>query len=407
MGDARVIQRRSLIRAATIVATVALAVGGWRARATWLERQATEAEQACALAEQSADWSRLEQLARAWRDWAPQEPVAALYLATALERQGRAAEAAEALQSVRLNGSQDIEAHERLAKLQFGPLDQPLEGLETCEQLLAMDPKNAAARGYKIHFFAMTLQRMRLIEAVREAIDLRVEQPEHYLYLLMIDDLSFRDGLEITSRWLAQHPDSKVLQSAHAVHQARHSRAEALEQPGPDTAAEYAAAQAQLAELLVADPANPAYLEMSMLEAQDNSEVDRLGELLAQVPETHAKDPVFWRYRGWYLSAVGDPEASEQAYRRALELNPLSWQTRSEYASLLRLQQRTREVNAMQRLAADGQQISLAIRHLKHVREVDQDQMRLLAEYAAECSDWQVANGLYRRLPPSNRNTQR
>jgi Tfp pilus assembly protein PilF len=131
--------------------------------------------------------------------------------------------------------------------------------------------------------------------------------------------------------------------------------------------------------------------------AKDDGDVEEVGRLLTLVPDDATNDPGFWRFRGWYAMQTGDLDQADDAFRQALELNPLGWQTRNEYAGLLRLRGQISEATAMQGISSLGSELALEARRLVHAHDISQELLKKMANFALKCNSPDVANGIVRR----------
>lgn len=356
----------------------------------------------CAVVAKREDWTRLEALAREWTDFDP-SPLAWFWLATSLKEQREFAEAEHAFAKVPLDGLRGIDAATARMEILYHIDERPLEAIALARELLQLDPHLAAPRRHRIHFHAMTLQRRELIQEIRLAIRHRADVPEHYVYMLSLEDLSFRDAEQVTARWVEAAPDSAVLRQAHQMHRLRSARSQSRESPTPETIENYRQVREEVMSAVGDDTSDPVVLDSFLLLAMDSEDVDEAGRLLGLVPDQAADDPVFWRYRGWYATKIRDLAQAGEAYRQALALYPLGWQTRHEYANLLRLSGQVEEAGKVQSISAQGSELANEIRRLPHVRDVPPALLNRIARFARDCGDNEVANGIIRRYEPKNR----
>lgn len=345
-------------------------------------------------------WDELEAAASRWLQWDPDSAAAHLSLAEATAAQGLPSVAADQLDLVPLTDALAPEALAMRVRLLFGPLNRPMEGLAACERLLELKPRHPLAHHYRVNFYAMTLQRVPFLEAARQAIASHAESPEMYAYLMMLDDLSFQDELEIVGAWRAAEPGVPPIEIAWALHAAKAAQRQANKARDARDVEALGDADRRIAELYASEPQDARLLDYLVSRAISDGQVDRCAELLAGVPDSSASDPVFWRYRGWYHVQQQELPEAEAAYRKALQLHPLSWRARHELAGVWRLQQRTQAATGMQALAAQGTAIYDAVRNLHKMRDMDEDLLRQISAYADACEDWPVAAGLHRRLLP-------
>lgn len=352
----------------------------------------------CVTLGKQRNWIGLEAVARDWLAQAP-APGAWYWLGIALKEQRRFPEAADAFGAVPVNGPRGIDAAIERMELQFHVFEQPLKAMQLAERLLKDDPRLASPRRHRIYFYAMTLQRSQLLQEVSLAIKYGVDVPEHYVYLVWLEDLSFSDADVVTGKWAAANPDSELLQHVWLARRLRAARARTLTSaPTREDTQRYQELRAEIAPQLRGLDADPAALDMLLLLCVDDSDVEEAGKLLGRVPDSAVEDPIFWKYRGWYAASIGDLQQADDACRRSLELYPLGWQARNVYANVLRLSGETEAAGRQQKIAADGSDLVLAIRRLPHPRDVTPEQLRRMAQYATDCGAWEIANGLQRRL---------
>lgn len=347
------------------------------------------------------DWTQLEQHTRAWLA-KRSDPQAQFWLATALREQHRFSEAVATHSQVPLDGPRGIDAAVDRMEMQFHVLHDTQDSLALAETLLQRDPKLASPRRQLIYYYAMTLQRISLLREIRLAIHYQADLPEHYLYLMTLEDLSFRfrDYEFATREWSAAAPDSAFLRSAHTAQVVRLARFRALSTPTAEMSRDYAQIRRAAASSLEPFESEPAVLETLLLLAVDDALTDEVGRLLQRVPDSAVDDPVFWKYRGWYAAQTGDHRQAEDSYQQALKLHPLGWQTRHEYANLLRLMGKPEEAGRQQLIASNGTAIAAEIRLLPNVEKATAALLTRLAGFARDCGDWDVAHGVVRRLPP-------
>jgi tetratricopeptide (TPR) repeat protein len=348
------------------------------------------------------DWPRLEARAREWLDL-QSAPAAWFWLGTSLKEQRQFADAGRAFENVPRDGLRGIDAVIERMEIQYHVFQRPLEALQLARELLAIDPRLASPRRHRIHFYAMTMQRPELIREIRLAITHRVDLPEHYLYLISLEDLTFRDAEEVTRGWFEASPHSRLLRQVHAMHRLRNARATALSTPTPDVVQRFRALHRETIAAAEKEPQEPVVLDTLLLLAMDDADVEQAGRLLALISDEATGDPVFWRYRGWYAALNGDSPLAAESYRQALKLHPLAWQSRHEYANLLRLSGETEEAGKVQTLAAQGSALASEIRRLSHVRHASPELLARLARYARDVGDWEVANGIVRRSRSDSR----
>jgi tetratricopeptide (TPR) repeat protein len=390
-GVARAGTKR-LIAAALVLISSLASVAFVAFREVRIRRLSTE----CATYATREDWPRLEAVARQWTQL-HSDPAAWFWLGTSLKEQLRFGEAKQAFANVPVEGIRGIDAAVERLEIQYHIENRPLEALELARDLLQRDPSLASPRRHLIHFCAMTFQRPELIRQVRQAIDHHVDIPEHYIYLFLIEDLSFRDAQDVTALWTLAAPESQFLRRVHQMHRLRFARGAATSSPTPELMQKFQIVRREIGAAFERSTTDPVVLDTLLLLAVDSGDVDEVGRLLALVPETAGDDPVFWRYRGWYATRNGNYESAADSYLQALKLHPLGWQTRHEYSTALRLDGKVQAAGKQQAVSALGSELSNDIRRLPYIRTAPPGLMQRLAGFARECGAWELANGIIRR----------
>ncbi len=360
-------------------------------------------EQECVVAEKAGSPKVLLQVASAWTVARPEDSSAWYWLGEAHSKLRQYSEAAKAFENVALEQLRGVDAATALMKLRITELNQPLEAMELADRLLARDSRLADPRRTRIFFLAMTSQRGQLAREIAAAVEARADAPEHYVYLMTFEDLSFRDGDQVIGKWLAQSPDSEELQIAHAVQVAKNARAAFLTEPSEQLQKKLVAAELQMVDLHNRFPNSNAIIEVLLQFAMDHGNLTAVEKLLSGISDDAIDDPVIWLWLGRYYLRTDDLTRAESALRNAIALHPLGWQTRNELAQVLRASNRVKEAAKEQELAAQGLKLAGEIRRLSHVQEVSQGILTGIANYAVSCEEWPIANGIFRRNAPKAR----
>lgn len=356
----------------------------------------------CVAAFHAKNWTMLESLARELTD-RRHDPGSQYWLGISLKEQRLFDAAYQAFDSVPLDGPRGIDAAVERMEIQFHVLQHPLEAVELAEKLLRIDRKLASPRRHLIYFHAMMLHRPEVLLNTHLAIEDHVDLPDHYVYLVTLEDLNFRDAEEVTAKWANACPDCPELTHLYLARRVRSARAGMLTSPTDEAREHYAALRAEIEPQLRDWLPEVIALDTLLLLAVDDENVPEVGRLLALVPDTAAGDPVFWRYRGWYAVRSGDLEQAEQSYREALEIHPLGWQTRAEYANVLRLRARGVDAAAAASVSTKGSELVADIRRLPHAQDIDSVLLKRMANYAISCKATEIANGILRRQKTSAR----
>jgi tetratricopeptide (TPR) repeat protein len=387
-----VVAKRTLI-----LALIAAVVAGWlTTRAMHIQSQKDNLAQKCAAAFEAKHWQTLETASREWLKL-ESAPAAWFWLGTALKGQARYLDADLAFQQVPANGIRGIDAAIEHMEIQFHVAERPLNALPLALRLLERDERLASPRRHLIYFYAMTLQRPQFLREFRQALQFRVDLPEHYVYLLALEDLAFRDAETVTAKWAQANPESQFLQTVHAVQLVRSARNEARQTPSPERRERYDRIRDAFVAAHHEDSPSLMVLDTLLLLAVDRGDLAEVARLLELVPDEATDDPVFWKYRGWYAAHVDDAVQAEDSFRQALALHPLAWQTRHELANLLRRLGRADEAAKLHTIASQGTELIGESRRLPHAQKVSNDWLARLAKYAEDCGDYQVVNGIVRR----------
>ena len=389
--------RRRLGFAAAIVLVIALIGGGaYVGYSRWWEHRIRSLRDECRQAQDASEWQRMAEIARRWTELQPSEADGWIFLAIALQEQGDLPASASALNRLPDKHPKSIPALLELSALQFGPLNKPLEGVATCERILAIQPRILEAHRRIIFFHAIGVQRAKMTSQIYRSIELGCEPREAYVYLMLAEVPVFSNGFETANHWLQNDPESELFLVARTVQLAENLAV--LRDPTADTRAQLERAEQILADYRQRFPLNRAVLWYFLKNAARRSDVEEVGKLLATVPSEAGDESLFWRYRGWYHAQREEIAEAEAAYQNAAELTPLDSQIWHELADVLRRQGRLAEADTMQSVAATGRQLRLEIQKLKDAAAISDTQLDKVRIYAEACGDQRVAQSLRRRL---------
>jgi len=388
---------KTLVKIGSPLAALLVAFGAWQ---WWSSATNADFQQECRRAEQSGNWAKLEEISSAWTRARPNDALPWYSLGQAQLKLGDFTGAANAFKRVPVNGPRGIDAGTALMRLLFQHLNEPRKAVELARQLLELDPRLPDPRRTGIYFYGMTSQRGLLLKDLYAAIKTRADLPEHYVYLITLEDLSFRDGDVVTKRWLDSDPEDLNLKIAHSVQAARIARAKFLTSPSDALRSQMLEVTEQLNILKAESPGSGRILDVLLQSAMDDGDLTTAENLLALVTDDAAGDPVIWFWLGTFSRQTGDLIEAERALRQAVKLHPLGWKSRNELAMVLRASNRSEEAAIQQKLAATGMQLATEIRRLGHVSEVSREILEQIAQYAVQCEDWPVANGIFRRHAP-------
>lgn len=355
----------------------------------------------CQAAIASGQWEELRLEATEWTHVKPDSADAWMFLARAHQRLGNLDEAVASLQNVPKTSRQWNTAQLAIVELSFGPLNKPQLGAETCEKILNHNPESVVARQRLIFFLAMTRQRVRMIDQIRIAMKLRTESKEAYTYLFFADSLPFTNAASLNSQWLAGSPGSELFEVGRAVYLAETlDTGVSLDNRERALAAEEALSEKEtrMRELLEKYPHNIEILAYHLNRARLISDLDRAVELMSMAPVESESDSRFWRAKGWIHARRGETGEAESSYRKAIELHPLDWGTRSLLAQLLQQEQRLEEAAQLRQLVDQANKLRRTIEVLPSADQVTIAVIRDLIDYAEACGDQLFAESLSDRL---------
>ncbi|HUG71608.1 MAG TPA: hypothetical protein VMM76_27945 [Pirellulaceae bacterium] len=353
-------------------------------------------ERACDTARQAKQWPQLESLSAQWIEWEQDKALPWLYAAEAASEQGQPARSAAYLYYLPNNDPRTPAALLELTHLQFGVLNQPIAAAKTCERILRIQPDFAEAHRRLVLFYAMSRQRLRLIEETRRAIQVGCDTPETYLYLFGADWITFTNGYDLNLQWLQSAPDNETFLVAAAFHLAQvGTLGDASDELLPDGAPK--AAQL-MNELLVRYPKNLEVLAFHLDFFIVREDEERVTELLSQAPPEAVQDSRFWRYKGWVHEARREFDEAEEAYLKGSELNPFDHQVCHRLASVYRHFGELQLVEKYQIMATLGKEVMRDSLQSPDSQSLAGELLAKMAQYADQCGDTLVSNRLRERL---------
>ena len=345
------------------------------------------------------DWESLESSALEWVKLDKSAADAWLNLAESHQKQGRPKESVDCLLKVPRNDPKASQALLFAAEMQLAEAGQPSGGIDTLRELRDIDPRNDAARKHLISLYAMTLQRREMIDEIRDAFRYHVEPPEAYMYLMIADHLSFTNGAQLNTRWLAAESGSELYSVARVIQLV--DTLKKLEKTSPETEIQRHAGEEELNSLLKKYPQNRALLYNAIESAMLEEDVDQVRKLLAQIRDPDFPDSLSLRYKGWHLMKTQRPQEAEEAYRRSISLMPLDWHAWHELASALRNQGKLEAAESAARIAVVGKELRKECLALPDASQAPPDLFDRILQYAVECRADDVAAALSFRKQPT------
>lgn len=390
--------------------------GAWRRRALWLllsiilvaalgyvpvtTWRGEELEVACREAIDAKDWSRLETAARQWTWWQGDKAAPWGYAAHAARELGANERAAAYLDRVPDRDPKAPRLIMERSSILF-ELDRPIEGAAACERALNLTPPLAEAHRRLIFFYAYTLQRRKMVEQIKAAIQWECDMPETYLYLVGRDWISFSNGYDQNTKWMRNAREEELFLVARAIF-----RGSSLEQSDEEsTESTPATAESNqpyhiqvLEQYLERFPRNLEILAFFLNKATKEGDADRVAKLLEQIPADAENDARFWRFRGWLAESREDFPAAEAAYRQALAANPFDFAASHQLAGVLRLRGGSHEIDGLEKVAQQGRKLRRQILTLPDVTKAPLPLLRTVATHIRNCGQSAIAERLESRL---------
>lgn len=355
----------------------------------WRHRRQQGFFRSCSRAQRDRNWAELGSIAERWCRWQPSSADAWLFRADAAQRKGDFADAAEYLSSIPESDPKALPALAGLSILQFGRLNRPLDGEQTCKRILALEPRATAAHQRLIEFYAITLQRQKLIHEIDYAIRMRREHPAAYVYLFLVDTMRLVNGVEENSKWLKANPDAELFLVARA-----------LQLPEPVVGADAAVSNKHyaIAALFKRFPENTELLAYEVDLAIRVGDVNKVVRLLKLAPPAVNNDSRFWRAKGWLYLNRHQFHKARKALQHAIELQPLDWNARNWMADLARRQGDLKKADHLQNMVRQARRLREEITNQGTAEKVSTKVLAGLKDYARRCGDLPVADALRRRL---------
>lgn len=384
--------RRALVIGLPVVLGFCLAAAfGWQ---WWARRVTAETAAACQAAIRSDRWDEARILADRWVRRAPDDADAWFSLAEVARSQGDLAATAESLRRVPPSDRRYLKAQALRGDLLLDGLRKPAGAIEAWQDMLRCLPGAEVAHQRLIYVYAMTLQRHRMVEQIRQAIRLHAEPPEAYGYLLAAPNLVFSDGYHRVGQWLAESPEEETLRVAHAIFAARTNPSKGVKMFG--SVDSQAGDLSLIRKCLVDYPENVEVLAFLIDRAIYEGDLAEAGRLLQTLPESAQQDSRFWRY----LVRDSQKQTAEaaEAFRQSIALHPMDWRSHFELGAVERSLGHAEAATKRAELGARGKLLERQILELPNAAQADQKLLIALWEFARDCGDEQAADGLAYRL---------
>jgi tetratricopeptide (TPR) repeat protein len=377
------------------VAALAVLLAGWGGW-SWRQRANLERYQAeCVERNAEQDWKGLAEVAKKWSDLEPTEAEPWLFRAAAAEGVKDWAGLVGLLDRVPRSSPKAVPALIRKAVAEFEPLNQPWDGLKTCDEVLRLEPKVLIAHKQAIFFCAMTMQRREMVRRIRAAIRERRESPESYVYLVGASWLNPGAAYRHNSRWLEREPDNETFLVARAV---RVYGSQAKKDKERSAEFEHIPEAAQMLERF---PRNLELIAWFLNLAITDGDVERVRSLLERVPdEERERDTRVLRARSWLEDADGKPDEAEALLSKALTIDPYWWQLHFQRHDLARRAGRAADAERFLEIYKCAKDASVAIMTMNRTETGFEDPVFLgsLSKLVDQVGDTEVSVALKERL---------
>lgn len=395
-------RRRLTLLSFAVIAAVTACVAPPAYRG-WCSFRKREAAAQCRAAMSRQSWDELESIADRWSAWDPQNGEVWQYRAQAAGFRKDWPTAAKFLWRIPDGDPRAVQAMIEVSKLGFTHLNDPLQGAKACERILQNNPQAAGAQQQLIWFYAMTLQREKLLRQIRSATNAQSEPREAYVYFFLADTLRTNIAVKLNERWLESAPDTELFQVARVLQlpdsEVEPSDTSAAPSVGETPRAPEGRSKLELVdELLNRFPHNVELLAYNAEERIAAGDVDGVATLLSQAPDAAKQDSRFWRIKGWLHESANELEEAAAAYRQALELHSLDWNTMNRLSIVERRRQNVSEVERLTKLVEHAKAIRKDLRQLAAVELVTPSILNELAQLARDCGDREIGPALDRRL---------
>jgi tetratricopeptide (TPR) repeat protein len=359
-----------------------------------------ELETNAALFSQRGQWPQLEAAAQEWASAAPEDYQPWRYAAEAALQQGNPIAAVEYLR--RAPEDAPVECLHQLSFLEMEALKDPLAAKATCEATLARFPLDPENHERLLFYYTMTAQRNAIVQEANRAIELGCDTLGTYGYLFASEWLTFTNGYETNQQWLQRYPGNELFEVAATMHLPSFQFLDLLAKeahPEQEAPKPLAFAAEEVARLRQEYPENIELLAIETRNLCRSGDVDAVAARLALNHPLAGSDHRFWRFRGWYHSAVGEWREAIQCYERALELQAWDWASQLELAAAVRATEGVKAAADMQTRADEGKALMMAVQACPNIRLLQPRSLyEDLAAYFRLCGEDAIATALTAKL---------
>jgi tetratricopeptide (TPR) repeat protein len=387
-------------------------------------------ENHCKALRGARQWRELRLVSQKWIDANPKNMRAIFFAAQSAEKLGEFDEAVELLLSAPRNQKdQAAIALAEAAEIQFSTLNQPVEAVKNFEEALRLDPREAESRQRLIFVYAMTMERQKMVDHIKMAIDLGLETRENYVYLVGSEWLIFSNGPQYNNLWrksdlenehfnvaralgvvangyVTPEADAKMLGEAPPIF--KNSGSEFEPDAPKDRKGREAHYDGILRAYLEKYPTNLELLSYFLSRATAAGDLAETARLLARLPPNAEEDARFWRYKASWQAAKArrattpderkkQIDDAEQSLLKAIELNPFDPTARHQLAGILRETGMTDRVDRLEAIYNEGAEIRRLVLQAPSAH-IDTELFKRIKDYAAICGQSHVADAMAKRL---------
>lgn len=357
----------------------------------------------CRDAAQRQNWDKLRSLAEPWSKWDSQNGDPWMFLGHAASGRREWSAAVASYARVPETHPGFVPAMIQVSDLSFEHLNDPLKGVDACHRILKADPQAAGAQRQLIWFYAMTLQRAKLLKQIESAVNAQKEPREAYAYFFLVDSFRSKFAIHLNQRWHESAPDEPAFQIARVLHlqnadtDSPNSATTTVNGDEPRPAAGPSKREL-VEELLIRFPHNIELLAYLAQDRLNSGDAAGAATLLSQAPAEAEHDSRFWLIQGWLHESNNELDQAATAYRHALQLHAMDWNTLNRLAVVERRRQNPDEVPRLTMLVERANALRKQLRDLPAIEQVTPELLRELALLARDCGDQKIGPALKRRF---------
>ena len=390
-------KRISLLSFAVIAVTIVAVVWPHFGR----DAQRIELSAKCRDLVQRQRWDELQSLAEPWSQWDSQNGEPWMFLGHVASNRRDWPAAVASYSRVPDTNPGFVAAMIQVSELSFEHLNDPLKGVDACQRILKVDPRAAGAQRQLIWFYAMTLQRAKLLKQIESAIKAQREPRESYAYYFLADSFRSKFAMQLNQRWQTTAPDEEAFQVARLLHLSNEDAdtPDATTADADETSSAAGRSKRELLEkLLTRFPHNIELLAYLAQDRLNSGDAAGAATLLSQAPPSAEHDSRFWLIQGWLHESNNNLEEAATAYHRALKLHPMDWNSLNRLAVVERRRKKLEEVERLTKLVQRAHTLRKQLRELPAIEKVTPEIMFEMASLAHDCGDQTIGPALRRRI---------